>query len=289
MLPPGWPPSWSFTGSISRHSYAGPPAAWIAAISLASVWSAATTPSSVAPSLSWTSSTATRSGAARLLTTIAGEPANFDSRVGRREVLDVERRDRELVGVAARVVSRGRSPAWTTSGSRSTVRASRSRRSRSRATPIDRPGSWSPTFIAGVGASTSSTIDALGVEVVRAARRRRRAGVRIGAPHRRDDDRSRRTSSSGRRPTASSSSTRMPSIDSQKSSPSLARVERAGLVSTSPVASFSITWVGGVRPPVPTTTGAGSATPCASRGDRRRVDLGGRSGWSRSCRRAGTR
>src|SRR4051812_40869458 len=34
MLPPGWPPSWSLTGSISRQSYFGPPAATIAVVSL---------------------------------------------------------------------------------------------------------------------------------------------------------------------------------------------------------------------------------------------------------------
>ena len=68
MLPPGCPPSWSFTGSIERDWYAGPPAAVIAATSLATVWSAATTPSSTAPLLSWISSSASTSGAARLCT-----------------------------------------------------------------------------------------------------------------------------------------------------------------------------------------------------------------------------
>ena len=68
MLPPGWPPSWSFTGSTSRESYDGPPAALIAASSFAIVWSAATTPSSVAPSLSCTSSREMMSGEARFCT-----------------------------------------------------------------------------------------------------------------------------------------------------------------------------------------------------------------------------
>ncbi len=47
---------------------AGPPAAVIAEVRLVSVWSAATVPSSAAPLLSWTSSTATMSGVARLVT-----------------------------------------------------------------------------------------------------------------------------------------------------------------------------------------------------------------------------
>src|SRR6266516_6033245 len=71
MLPPGCPPSLSLTGSISRHSYCGPPAANIACVSLVSVWSAATTPLSVAPVLSWISSTAMTSGFFRLSTTPA--------------------------------------------------------------------------------------------------------------------------------------------------------------------------------------------------------------------------
>ena len=45
-----------------REWYAGPPAAVMAATSLATVTSEATTPSSVAPLLSWISSSATRSG-----------------------------------------------------------------------------------------------------------------------------------------------------------------------------------------------------------------------------------
>jgi hypothetical protein len=49
MLPPGCPPSASSTGSMDRDWYAGPPAAWIAVVSLPIVTSAATTPSSVAP------------------------------------------------------------------------------------------------------------------------------------------------------------------------------------------------------------------------------------------------
>jgi hypothetical protein len=69
MLPPGCPPSLSLTGSTDRQSYFGPPAATIAVVSFVSVWSAATTPSSVAPVLSWTSSTAMTSGSARLVTT----------------------------------------------------------------------------------------------------------------------------------------------------------------------------------------------------------------------------
>src|ERR1700722_18926465 len=53
MLPPGWPPSWSLTGAISVHAYVGPPAATMAATRSAMVTSAATTPSSFDPSLSW--------------------------------------------------------------------------------------------------------------------------------------------------------------------------------------------------------------------------------------------
>jgi hypothetical protein len=52
----------------------------------------------------------------------------------------------------------------------------------------------------------------------------------------------------------------MPSRLSQKSSPSLAG-SKTPLVSTLPVASSSITVFGGIRPPVPTTVGAGSGLP----------------------------
>jgi hypothetical protein len=47
---------------------------------------------------------------------------------------------------------------------------------------------------------------------------------------------------------------------SQKSMPSFAG-SKTPLVSTSPVASSSITSVGGTRPPVPTTVAAGSGFP----------------------------
>ena len=57
--------------------------------------------------------------------------------------------------------------------------------------------------------------------------------------------------------------TRIPSRLSQKSSPSLAG-SKTPLVSTSPLASSSITVLGGIRPPVPTTVVAGSAFPCES-------------------------
>jgi hypothetical protein len=46
---------------------------------LVSVWSAATTPSSVAPSLSWISSTATTSGFARFVTMPCARRWNFES------------------------------------------------------------------------------------------------------------------------------------------------------------------------------------------------------------------
>ena len=55
----------------------GPPAAWIAVISLAKVASAPTTASLVGPLLSWISSTATRSGARRLSTIRSASSANF--------------------------------------------------------------------------------------------------------------------------------------------------------------------------------------------------------------------
>ena len=59
---------------------------------------------------------------------------------------------------------------------------------------------------------------------------------------------------------ASLSWTSMPSSDSQKSSPSLAG-SNVPLVSTSPLASSSMTVLGGMRPPVPTTIGAGKRLP----------------------------
>ncbi len=68
MLPPGSPPSARLTGSIWRHSYCGPPAATMAAVNKASVWSAATVPSFVGPLLSWISSRATMSGLFRFVT-----------------------------------------------------------------------------------------------------------------------------------------------------------------------------------------------------------------------------
>ena len=77
MLPPGWPPSASLTGSISRHVYAGPPARVMAAVRLDSVTFAATVPLSVGPLLSWISSTATRSGAARLVTIMPASRSNL--------------------------------------------------------------------------------------------------------------------------------------------------------------------------------------------------------------------
>lgn len=54
---------------------------------------------------------------------------------------------------------------------------------------------------------------------------------------------------------------RSPSRDSQKSSPSVAGSNAVAVVSTSPLASSSITVDGGTRPPAPTTTGAGSGCP----------------------------
>jgi hypothetical protein len=79
MLPPGSPPSASSVGSIPRQSYVGPPAAWIAAMNLATVWSAATTVSLVAPLLSWISSRARMSGDPRLFTTASASRVNFDA------------------------------------------------------------------------------------------------------------------------------------------------------------------------------------------------------------------
>ncbi len=77
MLPPGWPPSWSLTGSMERQSYAGPPAALMASTNLAMVLSAATVPSSVAPLLSWISSRLRMSGVARFLTTAWASRSNL--------------------------------------------------------------------------------------------------------------------------------------------------------------------------------------------------------------------
>src|SRR4029079_4239466 len=82
MLPPGAPPSWSpSAGSICRYWYVGPPAALIASISVFQVTLASTTALPVppaTPSLSWISSTATRSGALRLVISVSASPANFD-------------------------------------------------------------------------------------------------------------------------------------------------------------------------------------------------------------------
>ena len=52
----------------------------------------------------------------------------------------------------------------------------------------------------------------------------------------------------------------MPSRVSQKSRPSFAG-SKVPLVSTLPLASSSITWSGGTRPPVPTTVAGGSGFP----------------------------
>ena len=51
----------------------------MASVSFASVWPAATTPSSVAPVSSWTSSTATMSGLARFVTMPCASASNFDA------------------------------------------------------------------------------------------------------------------------------------------------------------------------------------------------------------------
>ena len=77
MLPPGSPPSVPSFGLMERQSYVGPPAAWIAAMNFATVWSAATTPLSVAPLLSWISSRARMSGVPRLVTTASASRANL--------------------------------------------------------------------------------------------------------------------------------------------------------------------------------------------------------------------
>ncbi len=116
MFPPGWPPSWSFTGSSSRQSYAGPPAAEIAATSFASVWSAATTPLSVPPELSCTSSTEITSGAARLWTIRPARRSNFDcgSLGARFSTLNVATASWSAAGAA--VVS-GVTPSCATGGS----------------------------------------------------------------------------------------------------------------------------------------------------------------------------
>lgn len=77
MLPPGSPPSLPSSGSTERQSYAGPPAALIAATNLATVWLASTVPSLLAPLLSWISSRATTSGERRWVTTPAASSANL--------------------------------------------------------------------------------------------------------------------------------------------------------------------------------------------------------------------
>ena len=89
-------------GRSSAQSYAGPPRRAIAPISLFSVWSAATVPSSVAPLSSWISSRATMSGRLQVGDDLAGEPVELRLRVVRGQVLDVVRRDRELVVALAR-------------------------------------------------------------------------------------------------------------------------------------------------------------------------------------------
>ena len=77
MLPPGSPPSASLVGLIWRYSYAGPPASATASVRRCNVSSAATTPSSVAPSLSCTSSIERTSGARRLWTMSPASASNF--------------------------------------------------------------------------------------------------------------------------------------------------------------------------------------------------------------------
>lgn len=62
---------------MERHAYRGPPAATIASMNLPTVTSAATTPSFLAPSLSWTSSIATMSGDARWSTMPAASLSNL--------------------------------------------------------------------------------------------------------------------------------------------------------------------------------------------------------------------
>ena len=77
MLPPGWPPSAPSAGLIQRASYAGPPAAVMAAVSVATVRVESTVPSLVAPLSSWISSRARMSGLRRLVTTWPARRSNF--------------------------------------------------------------------------------------------------------------------------------------------------------------------------------------------------------------------
>ena len=113
MLPPGSPPSALSSGSICRHWYAGPPAARIASVSRVSVTSAATTPSLVGPVLSWTSSSATRSGLAMPVTICPASASNLaggspGSRFSTLKVPTASSYDR-----CARVRSRGNCPLAT--------------------------------------------------------------------------------------------------------------------------------------------------------------------------------
>ena len=77
MLPPGWPPSVPSVGLIQRASYAGPPAARMAAVSFATVAVESTVPSLLAPLSSWISSSARMSGLCRLVTTCPARRSNF--------------------------------------------------------------------------------------------------------------------------------------------------------------------------------------------------------------------
>ena len=105
MLPPGCAAVRAVAGSILRAEYAGPPAAVIAATSLATVTSEATVPSSVAPLLSWISSSATRSGAARLCTICPASRSYLVCGSAGCEVLDVEGGHGQLAGRSRSLVT----------------------------------------------------------------------------------------------------------------------------------------------------------------------------------------
>ena len=118
------------------------------------------------------------------------------------------------------------------------------------------PGSESPTSAVGIAASTSSRMIRSGLGSAarstmppRALRRDAPAGTTGSSPK----------PLVGPTTAASSSCSRVPSSDSQKSSPSFSGSNSTPGASTSPVASSSTTAPGGTRPPGPTTVGAGTA------------------------------
>ena len=154
-----------------------------------------------------------------------GEPVELRLRVARVEVLDVERRDRELVGPRPRRL--GVTPSWTRSAGRVTSSMKLPKCSPGRRRAGRR--SVSPTFMLGSGGEqvverrSRSGLKSFGAGRCAAARRAQRRVRAVVA----DDRRLAEASSSGRRRPRCSIWTRIPSRVSQKSRPSLAGVEGA--------------------------------------------------------------